>query len=466
MYIYPILLRVDKRSENGIATLLHAISDGRDFRQFILDGRSRIAKSFPVEGAGSPGSRPQLSTHQLGGADFACHRGRQMEPFEADTLLLNRDEFFGSESEPLSECPIRLTREEIVAGAIADAGRGTKSTIVVLQADLNNSVRLHHARVKMEYSTEQLDELAAEMMIGKSKASELWQVASYPGYIARIWSRVAKDRAACATRGKHGLEFRARGWKYYFDLCLKENGIEREKKKRASQFKFKLEASIASPSHNKVASKIAETPGERAAATTAEFKPTILARLAASERELEQKNAELAASRAEIERLKAEIERLRHGARVASEAGGIVRRGAVNDIGPAPANDADSTSKAFAQDQAADQDAPADVARRTAETLPASHQVGKEDAPPKRGRGRPRINPSPLKLSAAQQKALAIAEARSTLRWDDEVRAVTKKTIESRTLVEFDDDGCPSLTDDGRVVLDQIRKGGSARPLA
>ena len=63
-----------------------------------------------------------------------------MEPFEADALLLNCDEFHDTESEPLSKCPTGLTREEIVSAALADASRGTACTIIVLETDLNNSI--------------------------------------------------------------------------------------------------------------------------------------------------------------------------------------------------------------------------------------------------------------------------------------------------------------------------------------
>jgi hypothetical protein len=54
------------------------------------------------------------------------------------------------------------------------------------------------------------------------------------------------------------------------------------------------------------------------------------------------------------------------------------------------------------------------------------------------------------------------------MRWDDEVHTSTKKAIvDTLKLVEFDDDGRPTLTEAGRAVLDQNRNGGPGpRPLA
>ena len=135
-----------------------------------------------------------------------------MEPFEADALLLNCDEFHDTESEPLSKCPTGLTREEIVSAALADASRGTACTIIVLETDLNNSIRLNYARTKLEFNKKQMDQLAQDMAIGQSKRYELWKVASHPGYIARIRKNVTIDRIAHATLG---VEFRAKGWMSY-----------------------------------------------------------------------------------------------------------------------------------------------------------------------------------------------------------------------------------------------------------
>ena len=204
----------------------------------------------------------------------------------------------------------------------------------------------------------------------------------------------------------------------------------------------------------------------QASATTADSSTTILARLAARERELEQKKAELAAARAEIVRLKAEIVRLRHHADVAANVEGIADQQVANDTGPVLANDAHYTPKAFASDQVAMDPELHEAVAGTAEPLCGSNVDEKDSEPPKRGRGRPRVHPPGLALSAAQQKALEIAEAKSTVRWDDEVRAVTKKAlVELKKLVEFGDDCRPALTETGRLMLDLIRNGGSPRPL-
>jgi hypothetical protein len=101
-----------------------------------------------------------------------------MEPPPNDSPwpINDQSDFSGSESEPLSERPNRLTREDIVAAAHKDAERGTASSLVVLETDLNNSRRLLYARCKLEYDKVQMDALADDMMIGRSKSYDLWRV--------------------------------------------------------------------------------------------------------------------------------------------------------------------------------------------------------------------------------------------------------------------------------------------------
>jgi hypothetical protein len=301
--------------------------------------------------------------------DFTDIQGNRMET-PTDALLRDHDEFHGTESEPLPECPTGLTHEEIVAAAIADAGRGTACTITVLATDLNNSGRLFYARTKLLYDKDQMNELAEEMMIGKSKAYELWKIFDHPGYVEQIWEKVAAERVTHAKRGKHGLEYRAKGWRYYFDWCLDQDGLKRETKPRAAKKKPEPLAGTPGSTPDKAQAELApEVSADQASVTMADPNTTILARLAAGERELEQKIAELAAARAEIDRLKAEIERLRHQTAVAAEADGIADRQVANVTGSVSIN----ALKAFAADRVAtDQETSTEVTSGMAEPLPAT----------------------------------------------------------------------------------------------
>jgi hypothetical protein len=148
--------------------------------------------------------------------------------------MSHQNEFQGMESGPTSEQPIRLSREDIVIGALEDATRGTASSLVVLETDLNNSQRLLYARRELEYDKVQMDALADDMLIGKSKSYDLWRVAEQDGYIERIWKKVAIEQDAQAKRGKAGREFRAKGWRQYYYSLLDEDRLERPKKQQGS----------------------------------------------------------------------------------------------------------------------------------------------------------------------------------------------------------------------------------------
>jgi hypothetical protein len=386
-------------------------------------------------------------------------------PADSDTLLSNRDGFHGTEYGPVSQCLDGLTREGIVAAAIADARRGTACAIIVLETDLNNSVRLHYARVKLEFDNERLDELAGEMMIGTSKAAALWKVANHPGYIERIWKKVEADRAEHAKRA---VEFRAKGWKQYFYWLLKKDGVEPEKKIRSTNKPPELSVATLNQNSANPASAANLLTEQLSVAETAESTATILTRVAARERDLEQSNTELAAARAEIVRLNAEIASLRHQAAVTTHVERIADRQVANDIGPVTAKEAPPTPTATPPDLvAADQQRPTDVAIGTAEPLLTSYPNNEDGEPPRRGRERPRVHPAGKKLSPAQRAALEIAETRSTVKWDDDVHGGTKRAlVKTMKFVNFDDDSRPTLTEAGRATLDQTRNGGSPRPLA